>query len=282
MKLLPSSIRSAVRLVAVMVLFVSATACEVTLSATGPPGATRGTTVFAAMRWSNPDRAIDVVFVPDDDYGDLSVVANRQVFLNDVANMIDTGFWQNNGIVNNLGLFNFWYTTVTGNVGPPAAGRTCPTVTWPALPDAAFAEVKVLLHTNVLRDCAGGSFVTSEPTSYRTVVHEANHGAFGLPDEYCCDGGYWNIPPILYNSLAACNADPANAGWRNCQSFTALSGTVWWRSEDATVDIMSSGGGTVWEYGRADWVIARNVLTGMPHAIVNDPSVYAPDLWDWP
>jgi len=282
MKLLPDPLRSAFGFVAMILLLISGAACEVTLSATRTPSATRGTTVFAALRWADPSRAIDVVFVPDDDYGDLSVTANRQVFLNDVADMIDTGFYENNAIVNNISLFNFWFTTVTGNVGPPAAGRICPTVTWPDLPDAAFAEVKVLLHPNVLRDCAGGSFVTSEPTSYRTVVHEFSHGAFGLPDEYCCDGGYWNIPPILYTSSAACNADPVNVGWRNCQSYTANSGSVWWRSEDTIIDIMSSDDDTVWEYGPADWVIARGVLTALPHVSVGEPSVFAPDAWVWP
>lgn len=254
--------------------------CELTFSATQTPGTTVGSTVFALLRWRNQNSAIDVVFVPDDDYGNLSNVANRQVFLNDLANLIDEGYWQNNGLANNLGLYNFWYMTLTGNA--TTGTGICPSVTWPSLTDAAFAEVILLVHQNNLRDCRWGNRATTEPTSYNTVVHESSHAMFNLPDEYCCDGGYWNSPPILYTSSAACNGDPANAAWRNCQSYTANSGTVWWRSEDTTVDIMSAGGATVLEYGQADWVLARNVLTSLPGAAVNDPTVYAPGSWDWP
>lgn len=256
-------------------------ACDVSVSATVTPSVVVGGTVFAAIRWRDQDEALDVVFVPDDDYGDMSVVANRQTFLDDVSDMIDTGFYQNNAIVRNISLFNFWFMTATGDVQPPTSG-ICPSVTWPDLTDASFAEAIVLLHTNDLRDCASGNRVTSEPTSFRTVVHEFSHAAFGLPDEYCCDGGYWNIPPVLYNSEDSCQNDPVNTAWRNCQSFTANSGSVWWRSEDTIVDIMSSGGATVWEYGPADWVINEGVLSALGGASVNDPSVFAPTDWDWP
>lgn len=254
--------------------------CELTVSATQSPGTTVGSTVFALLRWRTQNNAIDVVFVPDDDYGDLSNVANRQAFLDDIANLIDEGYWQNNGLASNLGLYNFWYMTLTGNA--TAGTGICPNATWPNLTDAAFAEVILLVHPNNLRDCRWGNRATTEPTSYNTVVHESSHAMFNLPDEYCCDGGYRNMPPVLYTSAAACNADPVNATWRNCQSFTANNGTVWWRSEDATVDIMSAGGATVLEYGQADWVIARNVLAGLPGASVSDPTVFAPAAWDWP
>jgi hypothetical protein len=237
--------------------------------------------VCAAIQWGNPDGRIDVVFIPDDGYGDLSVAANLSVFLADISNMIDEGFWQSNALANNLGAFNFWYMTTAGDVQPPAAGVICPTVTWPNLADAAFAETFVMLHTNDLRDCSSGNRFTSEPTSYRTVVHEFSHAGFGLPDEYCCDGGYWAVSPILYDTQAACTGDPANAAWRNCQSFTSGSGNDWWRSEDSIVHIMSQGGAVVCEYGPADWVVARGVLSGLGLSTA-DPSVYAPDPWDWP
>lgn len=267
-------------LLALAALGLAALACDVTLSATVTPSFTSGTTVFSAIRWRDPNDAIDVVFIPDDGYGDMSVQANRQAFLDDVADMIDTGFYQNNAIAQNLTLFNFWFMTASGDVQPGAG--ICPAVTWPNLADAAFAEVIVLLHTNVLRDCAWGNQVTSEPTSYRTVVHEASHAAFSLPDEYCCDGGYWNVPPVLYTTQAACTGDPVNAAWQNCQSFNASNGNTWWRSEDATVDIMSAGGAVVLEYGQADWVIMQGVLAGLGPAPVNNPTVFAPNAWDWP
>ena len=266
-------------LLMVLLSSVGASHCDISLSATATPVASVGTTVFSAINWNDSNDAIDVVFIPDDDYGSMSNVANRQAFLDDVADMIDTGFWENNAMFSNLGLFNFWFMTSSGDVQPPTGSSICPSVTWPDLTDAAFAEVKVLLHTNELRDCAySGGRVTSEPTSYRTVVHETSHAAFGLPDEYCCDGGYFEVQPVLYTSSADCNGDPVNASWRNCVSFTASSGTIWWRSEDSTSDIMSSGGSVVLEFGEADWVVVEDVLDGLS-SFVNTPSVFAPASW---
>jgi len=264
------------------VLFTAA--CEIPISATATPAQTVGSTVFSAVYWRDPDQAIDVVLIPDTGYGDMSNVNNRQAFLDDVSALIGNGFWQNNVIARNLTLFNFWYMTVTGEVQPPQPDRICPTVTWPNLTgDAAFAEVFILVHSTGLRNCAFGNRVTTGATGFRTVVHELSHAAFGLPDEYCCDGGYWHLPPVLYNSQNGCLNDAVNAAWRDCQSFTDNRDRTWWRSEGVNIDIMRSGGATVWEYGPADWVIVEPVLVdlvGTPS--VNAPTVFAPDNWDWP
>ncbi len=251
--------------------------CEAGISATETPTTIIGTTVFSGIVVRPSNEAIDVVFVPDDGYGDMSDVTARQGFLDDVNDMINNGFWMNQTWSWNFLEVNYWFMTLTGDVQPGTG--ICPSVTWPDLTDAAFAEVIVLLHTNILRDCASGNRVTSEPTSFRTVVHEASHAAWGLPDEYCCDGGYWSIPPVLYTSSNACNNDPVNAAWRNCQSFTAVNGNTWWRSEDTNCDVMVCGGTVVTEYGPADWVIVEGVLDGLPNSAVVTPNVFAPTEW---
>jgi hypothetical protein len=243
-----------------------------------------GSTVFSFLQLrTNLDEALNVVFVPDGTYGDLTVLANRQAFLDDLGDVVDTGYWQNQVFVRNFYLVNYFYMTVTGTVAAPPPGAICPTVTWPAEvnTDAAFADMVLLIHSNALRDCAfGGGRATTEPTSFGTIVHESSHALFGLPDEYCCDGGYWELPPVLYDTEAECTGDAANAAWRDCESFTANSGTVWWRSEDTTFDIMSDGGNNVPEFGRADWVVVRGVLDGF--GTPTDPTVFAPDPWDRP
>jgi hypothetical protein len=241
-----------------------------------------GSTVFQLLQLQlNVDRALNVVFVPDTAYGDMTVLANRQAFLDDLGDVVDTGYWQNQVWVKNVGVTNFFYMTVAGTAADPTTG-ICPTVTWPAEADtdAAFADVLVLIHTNTLRDCRSGRKVTSEPGSFRTVVHESSHALFNLPDEYCCDGGYWVKKPVLYDTESDCTGDAANAAWRDCVSFTATGGEDWWRSEDTDDDIMSVGGSVVLEYGRADWVVVEAVITtiGTP----NPPTVFAPDTWDRP
>ena len=92
-------------------------------------------------------------------------------------------------------------TTILPWLAPQLLPTTgiCPNVTWPGEvdTDGAFADLVLLLHTNTLRDCRWGRKATSEPTSYRTVVHESTHALFNIPDEYCCDGGYY----VDYNTL---------------------------------------------------------------------------------
>lgn len=276
--------RKRVLVFALLILVVSMSACEFNLPATRTPSAQVGSTVFAILQWKSSEGAIDVVFVPDNGYGNLETVANRQNYFDDIADLIDEGFYQNNAIVNNIVLFNFWYMLTPGTVAPPPSG-ICPVITWPNLTDAAFAEMVVIVHRNAaIRDCGGGGRASARAGGGREwiVVHEGGHAAFGLPDEYCCDGGYSHKPPILYNSQNSCTSDPANAAWRNCQSFTDVNTNVWWRSEDMTIDLMSAAGPPVHEVGRADWVLIRNVLAGLPGASVNEPEVFAPGTWDWP
>jgi hypothetical protein len=150
--------------------------------------------------------------------------------------------------------------------------------------DGAFADQIVLIHQNELRDCGGGGRATAEPTSFRTIVHETGHGLFGLPDEYCCDGGYFVMAPVMYSSQASCTGDAANAGWRSCQSHTATSGSVWWRSQGniTTNLIMRNTGNEVWESGPADWAVmdaAYRTLPGSP--VVGVPDDFAPAQWSY-
>ena len=241
-----------------------------------------GSAVFPLVELQPPTQALNILFVADDSYGDLSNLANRQAFLDDIEQVIEDGYWQNNSYWVNFFHFNYYYLIDTGSAGPPSGTSICPTVTWPASADTdgAFADLVLLLHTNTLRDCRWGRKATSEPTSFRTVVHETSHALFNLPDEYCCDGGYWDMPPVLYSSETACDTDPANAAWRDCQSYTASNGDVWWRSENSDDDIMSVGGSVVLESGQGDWAVMRDVFNSLGTAA--EPSVFAPDTWDRP
>lgn len=271
------------RSIIVILLALILSSCDVEFDASSPnPPIAEGSTVVPLLEWDNTMAStLNIVFVPDTSYGDLSVQANLQRFFDDIEEVIEEGYWQNNSYWVNIGRFNYYYMTVGGSAAAPTTG-ICPNVTWPAqvATDASFADLVLLLHPNELRDCRWGNRVTSEPTSFRTVVHESGHALFNLPDEYCCDGGYSNLPPVLYNSSDSCNSDAANAAWRNCTSFTATNGTAWWRSENSTVDIMSGGGDVVLESGRADWAAMNGVLTAL--GPTGTPSVFAPTAWNRP
>ena len=256
-----------------------------------------GNTVFELfVIQRNQNRAFNIVFVPDVSYGDLSVLANRQAFVDDLTNLIENSYWQNQGYYFNLAYFNYYYMNVAGSVTanpPDAAGNfQCPTVTWPSQvnTDAAFADAVLLIHGNSLRDCANPSSgrATTEPTSFRTAAHESAHAVFSLPDEYCCDGGYFSLQPVMYSSRNSCINDPANSAWRNCTSLTSSrTGATWWRSEGDITDraLMIAAGNTVWEFGPADWVVMDNAyqaLSSCGASCTGDPNVIAPDNWNRP
>ncbi len=284
-------------LVAMFTLLFNA-ACELNKTVSDDDVPVSGSTVFELFEIQpDMDRAFNIVFVPDGSYGDLSVLANRQAFVDDLTNLIENSYWQNQGYYFNLGLYNYYYMNVSGSVvaNPPDANGNfrCPTVTWPAQvnTDATFADATLLIHANNLRDCAfpASGRATAEPTSFRTVAHETAHAIFGLPDEYCCDGGYFSMPPVMYSTLAGCTADAANAAWRNCTSITSSrDGSVWWRSEGDVSDdaIMITGGNPVWEFGPGDWAAMDAAYQSLPGscgaACTGDPSVIAPDNWDRP
>jgi hypothetical protein len=75
---------------------------------TGPPPQSFGTSVFAAVAARHPNEAIDVVLVPDDDYGDMNDLTARQAFLDQVAVLIQSGFEMNQAWSLNADEVNYW------------------------------------------------------------------------------------------------------------------------------------------------------------------------------
>jgi hypothetical protein len=153
-------------------------------------------------------------------------------FLRDVADAIQNSYLADELLGANIYRFNFWYFKDTGTTGelcinnPPSSYYT----------DAAFADSGAIIHTDPFRDCATGGVFSSEPTSYRTFVHESGHAVFGLADEYCCDGGYWQPDPWpnLYISLINCETDAKEQAWpaSDCKGITRTSdGTKFWLSD---------------------------------------------------
>lgn len=277
-------------LLVVGVVSVLNSGCEINKTVTADDTPSFGTTVYQLYTpQSDLDKAFNVVFVPDTSYGDLSVLGNRQAFVNDMTDVIENAYWQNRGYFNGLLHFNYYYMTAAGSVverTPDADGNfRCPTVTWPTQvsTDAAFADQIVLMHQNDLRDCGGGGRATAEPTSYRTIVHETGHGLFALPDEYCCDSSYREVVPVLYATQNSCNNDPVNASWRNCVSFvSSRNGSTWWRSQGSinTKLIMLNGGSEVWESGPADWEVMEDRYDDLG-ANITPPADFAPASWSY-
>jgi len=171
-----------------------------------------------------PDDKIDVVFVPDTDYG-----GDMARFTADVQDAMINGYYRNDEIAAHRDLFNFYYLDAAANV--ESGGRFSPPLDvydCEAFQDAtSFADSIAILHVTEFRDYADTQcerrFFTSEPTSYRTFVHESGHSVFGLRDEYCCDSLYNQNDPLpnIWANLSGCTADAASEGWHggDCVNF---------------------------------------------------------------
>jgi hypothetical protein len=199
------------------------------------------------------DRAnrLDVVFIPDmDSYSG----ADDPKFLADAANVIKGAYYGQDYFLANQQRFNFWLADKAGDADQVAAptredpGNTECVLTAPAnWSFYAWRDVGAILHTDMFRDCANAGLFSTEPNSLGTALHETGHVPFGLADEYCCDGGYFENPPFpnLWDSRGECQADAPSLGRTaaDCRMITDTRPTPaqnWLTSEPTPDDLMNN------------------------------------------
>ncbi|WP_109211768.1 MULTISPECIES: hypothetical protein [Microbacterium] len=211
----------------------------------GPPE--QGSAVPVLLTGGRANR-VDVVLIAD---GDDFTGAADTAFQTAVASTIQGAHFGEGFFLARQQGFNFWLATGTGDseVAAPTPSDPNATKCQPQGPanwatDYSWADTGAVLHANTFRDCASNGMFTSEPTSLGTVLHETGHSPFGLPDEYCCDGGYWeNTPnPTMFDTQAECEADAPNLGRTaaDCRSIAETDGPTWWVSEPDPDDLMNS------------------------------------------
>lgn len=176
----------------------------------GPPRTGRAVPVLVHRE---TDAAEDLVFIPDSDNYD----AADGDFQNDVYNVVRAAFLSDQLFLRNGDRMNFWIARDEGDAHGFTGDDPCHDAPSNWATDYTFSDSGVLLHTDDLRDCANGGIFSTEPGSTATVRHETGHSPFGLADEYCCDGGYFQTSPNpnLYGpeasgsdaSKTACEAD---------------------------------------------------------------------------
>lgn len=192
---------------------------------------------------------IDIVFIGDED--DYSSSSDPDLLV-DVRSVILNAYYAKNP--NNPGAsfaasaydvflanhdkFNFWIAAELGDAED--AGSGCDH----EAPNVSFADSGALLHQDNFRDCAPGGqrLFSSEPVSLGTVLHETGHRPFGLADEYCCDGGYFQTDanPNLYEEPEDCSSDAPALGrtGADCREFEET--IDWWFDPDWSVSEPSS------------------------------------------
>lgn len=203
-----------------------------------------------------PAEKIDLVFIPDTDYG-----GNNNQFVQDVSGLVANGYLSNQPFASHIrlwrGYWQFYVTYQTGDARGYGNGCNQAPANWGTL--TALVDGGAIVHVNNLRDCGqrppNGLFSTM-PGANQTTIHETGHTIFDLADEYCCDGGYWQTSPHpnLLPSQATCQANATSEGWPtgDCVQLRSPScgggmNSTWWRS-DRNNDLMECGA----VYGRAD------------------------------
>lgn len=212
----------------------------------------------------NPKRSLDLVFIPDESYS-----GDTRRFMEDVTELIHQAYLSPlpfaEDIRNWRGFWNFYITYHPGSTKGYGRGCSQPPPNWTAL--RAVVNGGAILHrTADLRDCnAPGegalfSIGLGQARSYPVALHATAHALFGLADQYCCNGAYWELEPEsnIFSSRANCRAHAAAHGWpvTDCveispPSWWRTSGTSgWWRSDRAG-GLMEDMTRTDTGYGRA-------------------------------
>ncbi len=69
-----------------------------------------------------------------------------------------------------------------------------------------FADLAVVFVNSNFRAGKSGNPVVASAGEREIMLHELGHSVFGLADEYCCDGGYWEsgTKPNIYQTRDKC------------------------------------------------------------------------------
>lgn len=228
---------------------------------------TNGWIYFAASEWPWPNNAIpiwgmgapaekiDLVFIPDTDYG-----GDNAQFMQDVTTLVRDSYFSTQDFAQHVrpwrSLWNFYITYQTGDARGFGSGCNTAPANWTNM--SAIINSGGIVHVNALRDCAGignGSLFSvemGETFTNPTGQHETGHSVFSLADEYCCDGGYWQTSPHpnVMSSQANCQTVASNNGWAT-GDCAQIGTTGWWRVEPSD-DLMANNNSNTNSMQRAD------------------------------
>ncbi|MFH1505517.1 MAG: thrombospondin type 3 repeat-containing protein, partial [archaeon] len=157
------------------------------------------------------DAKIDVVFIPDVDYeGDM------EKFISDAMRLVENGYLSDPIMWDFRCKYNFYYYPEWGEYQPVCALYDVPDDFYD---HCGFADSKAIVFATSKRACSVTGVFSTPRLGTKTVVHETGHNIFGLADEYCCDGGYWqpNPNPNIFSTLGECQLWSQNPS--DCTEF---------------------------------------------------------------
>ena len=187
---------------------------------------------------------LDMVFYADRD--SYAMGSSDPAFLGHVRDALTKAYFTEDIYLDNQDKMNYWIALPGGKADPDCEIDA---------PQKSWEDTGIVLHTDDFRDCApGGERVFStEPGSFRTILHESGHLPFGMADEYCCDGGYFQAAPFpnVYhlrdanmNVPLGCADDAPSVGKTaaDCRSWVEpidwWFDNTWWTSDPVSDDLM--------------------------------------------
>lgn len=182
------------------------------------------------------DHVFDVVFIPDTD------ITNMATFRGHCRSMISDALFAEPDLAYWTGQFNFYINPLPGTATDydriDTDGLHQTPTNWANL---SFAEAKVLMHQNNLRDYAYGGLFSTEQQNRGTMMHEGGHALFGLADEYS-GGAHWQAAdyPNNWSTLAGAQADAPDRH-KTAADARQIGATGWYKICVDTCQMNTSG-----------------------------------------
>ncbi len=182
------------------------------------------------------ERTQNIVFIPD-----TSMNSRMPLFRSSVASQIDETFHREDWVRRFRNSYNFYINPVT------AIARDFDTGMGHQLPSnsaqLSFAQGRVILHFQNLRDQAGGGYFSAELDVRGTMLHESGHTLYRIADEYdAASASHWQEDPFPNNWNTLADAQSAAAGYGKTSADALEMGTSdWFRLCRTTCPMRSSG-----------------------------------------
>jgi hypothetical protein len=165
------------------------------------------------------DRALNIVFIPD-----TSMNSRMPLFRSSVASQIDETFHREDWIRRFRSSYNFFINPQT------AIARDFDTGLGHVLPSNSsqltFAQGRVILHFQNIRDQSGGGYFSSELDVRGTMLHESGHALYRLADEYDhSSASHWQEATFPNNWSSLAGAQAAAPGYNKTAASAVQMGT---------------------------------------------------------
>lgn len=165
----------------------------------------------------DPDDVFDLIFIPDTDITNLNTFydhckgAVEEAFFDEPH----TRFWRRQ--------YNYYINPERGtatdydNIGVDGLHQVPSNNA-----NLTFAEGRVLMHQNNLRDYASGGLFSTEMQNRGTILHESGHSLYSLADEYA-GGAHWEETDFPNNWATLSGAQAAGNDYGSCKSSSDAS-----------------------------------------------------------